>query len=276
MFLRAGRTAANALRAQSILRRSGWVHVTKRMTSGGRLGGMMKATKVEDVLKDPDWPKEWPFSSFNFRREDESPDAKFYEDPRFCFHIDNFAVSALTKYYDSLPAPHSVLDFASSWVSHYPEKWTKTASRIAVLGMSEEELSRNEIATERTVKDLNIDPTLPYDDNSFDIVTNCVSIDYLVKPLEITKEVCRVLKPGGRAIFSFSNRCFPTKVIQIWLQTNDLEHCFIVGCYFHYAGGFDAPEAIDISPPSFGMTDPMYVVTACKRAAPDESGASAS
>ena len=55
------------------------------------------------------------------------------------------------------------------------------------------------------------DPRLPYEDNSFDIITNAVSVDYLAKPLEVFKEMHRVLKPGGRAIMSFSNRCFPTK-----------------------------------------------------------------
>mgnify|MGYP001144347911 CR=1 FL=1 len=38
-----------------------------------------------------------------------------------------------------------------------------------------------------------------------------VSVDYLTKPLEVFREVNRVLKPGGLAIMSFSNRCFPTK-----------------------------------------------------------------
>lgn len=55
------------------------------------------------------------------------------------------------------------------------------------------------------------DPRLPYEDNSFDVITNAVSVDYLAKPLEVFKEMHRVLKPGGRAIMSFSNRCFPTK-----------------------------------------------------------------
>jgi ubiquinone/menaquinone biosynthesis C-methylase UbiE len=43
------------------------------------------------------------------------------------------------------------------------------------------------------------------------VVTNAVSVDYLNNPLEVFKEMNRVLKPGGRAIMSFSNRCFPTK-----------------------------------------------------------------
>ena len=55
------------------------------------------------------------------------------------------------------------------------------------------------------------DPRLPYEDNSFDVVTNAVSVDYLTRPLEVFREMHRVLKPGGQAIMSFSNRCFPTK-----------------------------------------------------------------
>ena len=43
------------------------------------------------------------------------------------------------------------------------------------------------------------------------VVTNAVSVDYLSKPMEVFREMHRVLKPGGKAIMSFSNRCFPTK-----------------------------------------------------------------
>merc|ERR1712046_57710 len=97
-------------------------------------------------------------------------------------------------------------------------------------------------------KDLNVDPKLPFEDNSFDIVTNVVSIDYLTQPRAICEEVARVLKPGGMAMFALSNRCFPTKAINIWLRTNDLEHVFIVGSYFYYTGKFQPPSAVEVSP----------------------------
>ena len=43
--------------------------------------------------------------------------------------------------------------------------------------MNEEELARNTVATDYAVHDLNVDPRLPYEDNSFDVVTNAVSVD---------------------------------------------------------------------------------------------------
>lgn len=77
----------------------------------------------------------------------------------------------------------AVLDICSSWVSHYPEGYK--AGRVAGLGMNADELSRNPQLTEYAVRDLNAEPVLPYEDNSFDVITNCVSVDYLTRPLEV-------------------------------------------------------------------------------------------
>jgi len=209
------------------------------------------AVKVEDVLATPRWPAEWPYSPRDFSRGDESPDTRFYDIPRFCFHVDDAAVAALTEHYSTAlrqwdrPA---ILDICASHVSHFPADVAEWAGNRVALGMNEEELSQNAQVNSYVVKDLNEDPTLPFEDNSFDVVTNVVSIDYLTKPLAIVKEVARVLKPGGQAMFALSNRCFPTKAVDIWLRTNDLEHVFVVGSYFHYAGGFQPPSAVEVSP----------------------------
>lgn len=53
--------------------------------------------------------------------------------------------------------------------------------------MNKRELARNEVLTESDVIDLNVTPELPYEDNSFDFITNVVSVDYLTKPLAIFK-----------------------------------------------------------------------------------------
>ena len=86
----------------------------------------------------------------------------------------------------------------SSWVSHYPEDFPQKMSRIAATGMNALELEQNVQLSDFAPKNLNTDPTLPYEDESFDVVTCVVSVDYLTKPLEVFKEVNRVLKPGGK------------------------------------------------------------------------------
>nr|DAD44451.1 TPA_asm: hypothetical protein HUJ06_002681 [Nelumbo nucifera] len=154
-------------------------------------------------------------------------------------HIDDPAICALTKYYSKVFPPSStpgvsLLDLCSSWVSHFPAGYKQ--ERVVGLGMNEEELNRNPVLTEYFVQDLNVNPKLPFEDKSFDVITNVVSVDYLTRPIDVFKEMCRILKPGG-----------------------DDDHALIVGSYFHYAGGFEPPQAVDISP-SPGRSDPMYIV----------------
>ncbi|GAU30922.1 hypothetical protein TSUD_143700 [Trifolium subterraneum] len=132
-----------------------------------------------------------------------SSDSTFYEAPRFVTHIDDPAIAALTKYYSKVFPPSntpgvSILDMCSSWVSHFPSGYKQ--ERVIGLGMNEEELKRNPVLTEYVVQDLNVNPKLPFGDNSFDVITNVVSVDYLTKPLDIFKEMSRILKPGGLAI----------------------------------------------------------------------------
>ncbi|KAL9244877.1 hypothetical protein vseg_018594 [Gypsophila vaccaria] len=219
-------------------------------------------SSIDEVLKDCQWPEQFPFREEDFQRFDESSDSVFYDSPRFVTHIDDYAIAALTRYYSEVFPPSntagvSMLDMCSSWVSHFPKGYKQ--EKVVGMGMNEEELKRNPVLTEYVVQDLNVDPKLPFEDSSFDVITNVVSVDYLTKPLKVFKEMCRVLKPGGMAIMSFSNRCFFTKAISIWTSTGDADHVLIVGSYFHYAGGFEPPQAVDISP-NPGKSDPMYIV----------------
>ncbi|KAH8954410.1 hypothetical protein BDL97_08G077900 [Sphagnum fallax] len=221
-----------------------------------------KTSEAEEILRTVQWPEQFPFKTEDFQRYDESPDTDFYSAPRFVTHIDDYAINALTKYYASVfPASNSpgvvILDMCSSWISHYPKGYKQ--EKIVGMGLNADELKRNPVLTEYVVQDLNTNPVLPFQDNTFDVITNVVSVDYLTKPLEVFREMNRVLKPGGLAVMSFSNRCFFTKAISIWTSTGDTDHVWIVGSYFHYAKGFEPPQAVDISP-NPGRTDPMYVV----------------
>ncbi len=174
-----------------------------------------------------------------FDRADPSPDPDFYAAPRLVHHIDDRAVDAVGALYDELGVDGDVLDLMSSWVSHL-----RTAPRsLTVLGLNDVELAANPMATARVVQDLNADARLPFADASFDAVLNCVSVDYLVRPVDVLAEVARVLRPGGLSVCTFSNRCFPTKAVRGWLSVPEEQRPGIVAEYHRLAGGFDEPVA---------------------------------
>jgi len=192
-----------------------------------------------------------------FRRTDESPDTTFYVADRFITHIDDAAIAAVGALYEHLRLTGRVLDIMSSWVSHFrtpPEE-------LVALGMNARELAANGAATARVVQDLNVDLVMPFPDGRFDAVTCCVSVDYLVRPIEVFREVRRVLVDGGLFVCAFSNRCFPTKAIHGWLASDDEGHCRIVTEYFRRAGGWSEPHAALCTPPHF-PSDPLYAVWA--------------
>lgn len=209
------------------------------------------------------------FPAWFFEREDTTPDDRFYRAPRLVTHIDDGAIEAVGALYAELgidgsaPRPVRVLDFMSSWVSHF----LVAPAELVVLGMNERELTANRQATARVVRDLNVEPALPFPDASFDAATCCVSIDYLVHPVEVLAEVARVLRHGAPVVLTFSNRCFPTKAIRGWLATDDDGHAAIITEYLRLAGGFDAAEASLRTPPGRDRGgryrgDPLHAVVA--------------
>lgn len=191
-----------------------------------------------------------------FDRADPAPDAVFYRMDRFVTHIDEGAVAAVGALYRELGLTGEVLDLCSSWVSHLDP----APARLVALGMNAAELAANPAAAEWLVHDLNESPTLPFADATFDAVTCCVSVDYLVRPVEVFAEVARVLRAGGPVVVTFSNRCFPTKAIRGWLAADDRGRCAIVARYLTLAGGFDEPVVEHRNPGAPG--DPLFAVWA--------------
>jgi SAM-dependent methyltransferase len=139
--------------------------------------------------------------------------------------------------------------------------------KICATGINTLELKANDQLTGVfQQQDLNVNTTIPYPDQSFDIVTCVVSIDYFIQPIQVLKEVHRVLRPGGKVIISQSNRCFPSKAIAMWLRMNDRQHLELINGYLQYAGGFGPREAYDITAtvPDNSYRDPMFIVQATR------------
>jgi SAM-dependent methyltransferase len=178
-----------------------------------------------------------------FDKRDPSDDGLFYRPTRLVQHLDDGARAALTARYGAVLAPGAdVLDLMSSWVSHLPD--APPLGRVAGHGMNAEELRANPRLTEWWVQDLNADTWLPPEDASFDAVLCCVGVQYLQHPLAVFAEVRRVLRPGGRVIVSFSNRCFPTKAVAAWLALDMAGRAALVAAYLRGAGLADVRAGV--------------------------------
>ena len=204
-----------------------------------------------------------PFRPEYFRREDESPDVLFYRQPRLVVHIDDRAIEAVGEYFStSLPAEGIILDLMSSWRSHLPADFER--ERLIGLGLNGVELAENPQLDDRVLADINTVRGLPFRDNSLHAVVITVSIQYVTHPVEIFREVHRVLEDRGSFHVIYSNRMFPTKATAIWRSLDDYEHAQLINAYFAVAGGWEQPRVLDISPHPKGYSDPVYVVSARK------------
>ena len=219
------------------------------------------------------------FPPGSFSRLDSTLDTKFYETPRFVEHIDERAVSAITRFHDvelkkqasELGRSLDVLDLCASHVSHVsPDLVTSGVIRtFCGLGLNQQELDSNPLLTRRLLHDLNKAPsfgTREDKDGSIDVVLLQLSIDYLTRPIEVLTEVGRLLRPGGYLHVSFSNRVFLTKCVGVWSGKGDDEHIETVGDYMKATREYSMPpRALDITPMGDGRVrgqDPLYVVSA--------------
>ena len=171
-------------------------------------------------------------------RLDEREDGLFYSKPRLVQHLDSNAITRIGDIYRRFLQPGMrVLDFMSSWVSHLPDE--PVDIDLTGLGMNAAEMKENARLSAYLVHDANRDPQLPFDDQSFDAVICTASVEYLVRPLEVFRELARVTKPGGPVVMTFSDRWFPTKAISLWGELHPFERMGLVLDYFRRSDCFD-------------------------------------
>jgi SAM-dependent methyltransferase len=203
---------------------------------------------------------------------DNTDDTQFYSMPRFVTHVDEGFIDQLTQLYrDRLKPNTRILDMMSSWVSHLPEEIE--FAHVEGHGLNQEELARNRRLNHYFVQNLNENPQLPLQDEDFDAVLICVSVQYLQYPDAVFSEIHRILKPGGIAIISFSNRMFFQKAIAAWREGTEASRVELVKSYFQSVPGFHPPEVIanQSAAPSFlqmfgvGGGDPFYAVIAQRK-----------
>ncbi|MGD8498577.1 MAG: class I SAM-dependent methyltransferase [Chromatiales bacterium] len=209
------------------------------------------------------------WSDLPFTRADPRPDDRFYARPRFVDHLDRAAIAEISSLHGRLiPTGARILDLMSSWHSHLPESLQPRA--VTGLGMSQAELGANAQLTEHVVHDLNRDPRLPFSDAAFDAAVCTVSVEYLIEPFAVFRELARVLRPDGLLVVTFSNRWFPPKAIRIWQGVHEFERLGLVLEYFLESGRFTdlntwslrglARPADDKYADRLPLSDPVYAV----------------
>ncbi len=201
------------------------------------------------------------FPSEYFSKQDHSQDELFYLYPRKVVHIDEIAIANLkTQFAQLLPPKGVYLDLMSSWRSHIPAGLNP--ARVVGLGMNAEEMADNPQLDKYVVQNLNKTPVLPFEDATFDAAICTVSVQYLTNPVAVFVQVNRVLKSGGVFVVSFSNRCFPTKAVAVWLAISDKQHLALVTNYFERSANWNGIQTNAIVP---RHTDPIFLVSGNKR-----------
>ncbi len=209
------------------------------------------------------------FEANDFGRDDETADAEFYKRPRMVDHLDSKALNTVVDLYAQLvPEDAVVLDLMAGPDSHLNDK--VNAKEVVGLGLNQEELDSNPVLTKRVIHDLNADPKLPFADDTFDVVINTVSVDYITQPVEVFREVARILKNKGVFAVVFSNRMFPPKAVNIWKNAKESERIDLVKKMFSAAelffldGYFESkghPRPADDKYYELGIpSDPIYAV----------------
>ncbi len=209
------------------------------------------------MLSLPDFPDEY------FQKQDNRDDSQFYSFPRKVVHIDDYAIARVRDLFHELLPPGGVyLDLMSSWRSHLPN--SLFPARVVGLGMNAEEMADNPQLDTYTVQNLNQQPKLPFEDQTYDGAFCTVSAQYLQQPIAVFREVCRVLRPNAPFIVTFSNRCFPSKAVRAWLSRTDAQHIALVTTYFEKAG-----QWADINSRQYisSGSDPLFAVWAKRRQA---------
>lgn len=215
-----------------------------------------------------------------FSRLDESDDAVFYAAERLVYHMDARARETVQRVIGALivePEP-VVLDLMAGWHSHIPD--TLHPAQVIGVGLNKAELAKNERLDDYLLHDLNRKPWLPFESDSFDVVLNTASVDYLVKPFEVFAEVARVLKPGGLFLVIFTNRLFPEKAVKIWRDADETTRQLIVHEYFRSVPDFGRmkvfssrgkPRPKDDKYAGLGIpSDPIWAIYAEKKGAPHD------
>ncbi|MCK5697172.1 MAG: methyltransferase domain-containing protein [Gammaproteobacteria bacterium] len=173
-----------------------------------------------------------------FIRKIEEDDGLFYDAIETTIPVDQVAIEQLQQFYNHCIQNNSiVLDLMAATDSYLPN--TLKNIDLTGLGVKEDDLKTNQALNHSILHNINTQPDLPFDDQSFDAVICSFGIEYITQPIKIFEQVARILKPNGVFIVAFSDRFFDKKAIALWDNLHSFERMGLVLEYFRQADQFN-------------------------------------
>ena len=95
--------------------------------------------------------------------------------------------------------------------------------------------------------ELDEQPLLPFEDEAFDAALVTLDVGALRRPLEVFREVGRVLRTGGLVIVGFGPARPDPAHTRLWNEADDRERLMLAEAFLEFAGaGFTAPTSITL------------------------------
>jgi hypothetical protein len=97
----------------------------------------------------------------------------------------------------------------------------------------------------RIADELNEQPLLPFENGSFDAALVTLDLGALRQPLEVFREVGRVLRPAGLLAVGFGAASHDEAHTRLWARAGDRERLMLAEAFIEFAGaGFTAPVSM--------------------------------
>ena len=88
---------------------------------------------------------------------------------------------------------------------------------------------------------------LPFCDACFDAVLVTLEVGLLRRPLELFREISRVLRPRGLVAITFAHAVFDRTHTRLWALADDREHLMLAEAFIEFAGaGFTRPTSLTL------------------------------
>lgn len=91
-------------------------------------------------------------------------------------------------------------------------------------------------------QDLNKNTAIPLANEVFDAAVLNVDLGILSRPIEVYREVARLLKPGGFFVTTFIHPFFSKAMTRMWATGFDHDHIVLADSFFEYSNAFTKAE----------------------------------